>query len=218
MIIRERIRTTLLQAAGIVAGAFLIIHDKIKTTLLQVAGIILAFLLLVRQWFIDKWEDIKTTVIDAWTEIETFLTEIDLLQIGKDAIQGLLDGMKEAWAGIKEWIGSRIDDLPQWIKDALGITSPPDWAIKMGEDIVAGLQAGLDLSGLQDRVAGAVNVNAFAGAGGLVSPTVVFAQGAFAGAFPGVRDGRDAGSVMSEVQRMVEDGYLRAQVPGGVSG
>ena len=164
------------------------------------------------------WTDITTAISDAWTEIETFLTEIDLLQIGKDAIQGLLDGMKEAWEGIKAWIGSRVDDLPQWIKDALGITSPPDWAIQMGEDIVAGLQAGLDLSGLQDRVAGAVNVNAFAGAGGLVSPTVVFASGAFAGAFPGVKDGRDAGSVMTEVQRMVEDGYLRAQVPGGVSG
>lgn len=215
LIIYNRIRTTLLQAAGIVAGAFLIIHDKIKTTLLQVAGIILAFLLLVRQWFIDKWEEIKTTVTDTWTEIETFLTEIDLLQIGKDAIQGLLDGMKEAWEGIKTWIGSRVDDLPQWIKDALGVSSPPAWAISAGQDIMAGLQEGLDLSRLQDRIAGAVNVSALV-PGGIVSPniTVIFA----ADAFPNVTDGRDAGSVMSEVQRMVEEGYLRAQVPGGVAG
>lgn len=141
-------------------------------------------------------------------------------QIGMDLINGLLDGLKNAWESVKAWFGSEIELFPDWLKDALNMSSPPPWAIEMGEDIVEGLRQGLDLSEFQAQLGGAFSPAAL-GAGGAGRAfgglTVVFAEGAFVGAFPGVTDGRDAGSVMAEIQRFVEQGYFMSQVPGGVT-
>jgi hypothetical protein len=284
--IRDNLSTTLLEIAGIFAGAFLIVRDKIATTLLQLAAIILGALLVIRNWFVEKWEEIRTAVSTAWDDIftkvsetltqiafilafwfltafeavSTFIDDVattlsdtwdeivekveeiwetivdtistwideavttitdaaaDFLQAGADLVNGLLDGLKGAWAGVRQWITDSIGDLPQWMKDILGIASPPEWAIRAGQDIVEGLRQGLDLSTLQEQVGatfGAVGLGAGGALGGNV--TVVFAEGAFVGAFPGVRDGRDARSVVDELSGLVEKGYLAAQVPGGVT-
>jgi phage-related protein len=207
------------------------IKAAVNTVLLSISQLFLDWLAARQQDLTDGWENIKAAIGEKLLEITTTITDwltsvedsivgaVDgFIQAGRDLINGLLSGLTEAWEGVKSWINSRIDDLPQWIKDALGISSPPDWAVTAGRDIVAGLRQGLDLSGLQTEIAGAINVNALAPAAGLGgSPTVVFAEGAFAGAFPGVQDGRDAESVMAQIQRLVEEGYVRAQVPGGVN-
>lgn len=204
------------------------ITEAVETSALMITAIVLAWLLGIYNGMILWWEDIKTAVSDAWQGIvdtisewidEAILTVTnavdDWIQAGKDLIGGLLEGLMSAWADVRQWIGDRIEDLPGWLKDALGIASPPQWAIDAGQDIVAGLREGLDLSSLQSQIGAAINVEGFGGRGG--GGTVVFADGAFSGAFPGVRDGRDAGSVMTEIQRLVEQGYLKAQVPGGVT-
>lgn len=131
-------------------------------------------------------------------------------------------------------IGTAVDTVIGWIKDftdTLKKIKLPDWLtpgsptpFEVGLRGIADALREVDtldlfnLPNLQGQISAALNLGALNGVGRIVSPTVVFAEGAFAGAFPGVKDGRDAGSVMSEVQRMVEEGYLRAQVPGGVSG
>ena len=63
-----------------------------------------------------------------------------LVNIGKDAIAGL-------WAGInaaKDWLWNQVKNLiPSWIKGALGIHSPPDWAVDIGKFIAQGLAHGI---------------------------------------------------------------------------
>lgn len=190
----------------------------ISTTLYQIWFLILF-------WFTETYnavktalEDVKTEIEDRWNEAKAFLEGIDLVQIGTNVITGFLDGLKSAWDSVKSWLQEKVQDLPQWLKDALGIASPPQWAISAGQDIVKGLQQGLDLSSLQGKIMGAINIGGMVGGiAGNVGGTVIFAEGAFAGAFPSVTDGRDAEGVMSEVQRLVQKGYLAAQVPGGVT-
>jgi hypothetical protein len=64
-----------------------------------------------------------------------------LLQSGKDIVTGLWDGIKNIWESVVQW----FKDLPGKVLDALGIHSPPEWAVDAGEWILKGITKGLGL-------------------------------------------------------------------------
>jgi hypothetical protein len=64
-----------------------------------------------------------------------------LVQGGKNIITGLWDGIKAIWENVVQW----FKDLPGAVLDALGIASPPRWAIDAGEWILRGIVKGLGL-------------------------------------------------------------------------
>lgn len=61
------------------------------------------------------------------------------LNIGKDIINGILSGLKAAWNTVVGW----FQKIPSWIKSALGIKSPPAWAVDAGQWIMKALVKGL---------------------------------------------------------------------------
>jgi hypothetical protein len=65
------------------------------------------------------------------------------LQIGKDIIGGLWDGFKAAWATFLSNAKGLIAGLPGWVKDILGIHSPPQWSLDIGSDIMQGMRLGM---------------------------------------------------------------------------
>src|SRR5262249_19717620 len=63
-----------------------------------------------------------------------------LYDIGADAVRGLWNGI----ASLGDWIWKQVKKIiPGWIKSALGIKSPPDWAIEIGKFIAQGLAHGI---------------------------------------------------------------------------
>jgi hypothetical protein len=85
----------------------------------------------VKTWLANRGKAVKDAVGDAATW---------LYEKGKDILRGL-------WAGIKalgSWLVDRVKSIiPGWIKDALGIHSPPDWAVDAGKWIARGLAHGI---------------------------------------------------------------------------
>lgn len=89
----------------------------------------------IGKWFSDKW----TSVI---TGIGTFVTDmgkaigdvidaitgpfedIDLVKIGEDIINGVIEGIDNAWEWLKEKVDWVAELVPNWLKKALGIKSP----------------------------------------------------------------------------------------------
>lgn len=59
--------------------------------------------------------------------------------IGKSIINGILSGLKSAWNTVVGW----FHNIPGWIKSALGIKSPPAWAVDAGQWIMKALVKGL---------------------------------------------------------------------------
>jgi hypothetical protein len=63
-----------------------------------------------------------------------------LLGIGADIIRGLWEGIKS----LGSWIIDKVlSIIPGWIKTALGLSSPPKWAIQFGTWIAEGLAKGI---------------------------------------------------------------------------
>lgn len=94
------------------------------------------------------WRNLKQSVSDTIQKVkETFhkLKEINLLDIGKNIIQGLIDGIGEKIQAVKDKIKGVATTIKDGIKGALDIHSPSRWMKKMiGWNIPLGVVEGVE--------------------------------------------------------------------------
>lgn len=84
----------------------------------------------------EKAGEIITTLLDK-------LKEVDWLQVGKDLLQGLVDGLGNALVALKDAIVSVFEKLWGAVKDFFGIHSPSTLAAEAGGFILDGLVNGM---------------------------------------------------------------------------
>lgn len=65
-----------------------------------------------------------------------------LVQVGRDVINGLKNGMQSAWRGALTWVANAVAGLSKTAKKVLGISSPSKVFMKIGEDTVRGFVIG----------------------------------------------------------------------------
>lgn len=102
---------------------------------------------------ITKWvSDVKAfcaekipQIIDSIVEFFKTLPE-KLKELGKDIIQGLIDGIKNAWESLKTGVADFCSNFVQGFKDALGIHSPSTVFAEIGGFSADGL-----VQGIQDK-------------------------------------------------------------------
>ena len=103
----------------------------------------------IKNWVKTKTDEAKQWIEDKWNDIVSFLQSIDLVQIGKDIIGGLIDGIRsmagELWTSVTETAGIIKDR----IKNFFGIASPSKLTMEFGTNIGEGLKIGLDKSVLR---------------------------------------------------------------------
>jgi phage-related protein len=160
----------------------------------------LATILIIRNWR-KIWDGLKSLV----SNIRNFFRDLPgnirdwvgalgrtLYWQGRRLIQGLWNGIKAIWSSTIKW----FKDLPSKILSALGIASPPQWAIDAGRHIMAGILKGVVPGGQEllrfakDTVA---NLQAGFGGGGLLGRILAGGGGTGAG-----------GSAVQIGQRMAE--------------
>lgn len=103
------------------------------------------------------WEDIKSAFSTIWDSIKTFFSnQLDkfketfsniipnMLQIGKDIINGLWDGLKSVWSSITGWISEKANWIADKFKSILGIHSPSRVFMEIGGFVDEGLVKGLE--------------------------------------------------------------------------
>lgn len=136
--------------------AFNLIKSHISTVITTVLGIlrgignivgtVIGFFDSIRQGIVDKFTAAVDFVRGIPAAILTAIGNVTttLLQIGKDLIGGLIEGIKaragEVLSTIQSWI---TDKIPQFIKDRLGIASPSKVMERIGVWIPEGLAAGI---------------------------------------------------------------------------
>lgn len=94
----------------------------------------------------QAWEDMKTGVSNAVDRVkETFDTirQIDLLQIGKDIIDGLVNGIKGKIEDVKNAVKDIAGSITGKIKDILNIHSPSRVMAELGMFTSQGLAEGM---------------------------------------------------------------------------
>ena len=77
-------------------------------------------------------------------DLVKFFFDYDWGKLGKNIVDGLLDGLKRAWESLKKWISNAWDSLVGGIKDFLGIHSPSRVFAGIGKNMALGVGEGWD--------------------------------------------------------------------------
>lgn len=95
---------------------------------------------------IENLPELIAAVPEIITAIVEGLAELapQLLEAGKNIIEGLWAGIQDAWAGFKRNIMNLFPDLPGWVQDLLGISSPSKVFAEIGKDLNRGLALGIE--------------------------------------------------------------------------
>lgn len=118
----------------------------VQTAIDLVMGIISTVMSLITGDWEGAWESIEGIAEDIWENIEKFFGNIDLLQMGKDIIQGLIDGISSMIGAVGDAVSNVAGNIKGGIKDFFRISSPAKVTIDQGSDIGEGLEVGLDKS------------------------------------------------------------------------
>jgi phage-related protein len=88
--------------------------------------------------------DILSALWDMGVAIVNSLGEIDLVDIGKQIISGLIDGIKQMASGIADAVLEPVKDAVNGVKDFLGIHSPSRLFAEIGMNTMLGLTGGIE--------------------------------------------------------------------------
>lgn len=123
----------------------------------------------------EKMAAAKQTITDIWNEAQEFLSSINLYEIGRNIIQGLIDGIGSMAGALWEKAKSIAESIKNTIGDALDINSPSRVMFDLGKWIPLGLAEGIER-----------NINAVIAATNRMAQATVpsVKAGSFAGAAP----------------------------------
>lgn len=136
-------------ALNAILGIFRSIWDDIGTTVQQAVHTMRMLLeiawLAIKTGVEQAWNGIRTTIENLWNGIMDFFRSLPdrLVQIGKDIIGGIVQGIRSAGDSIGNAIQSLINDAISNIKHNLGIESPSTVFAGIGQQMMAGLAAGI---------------------------------------------------------------------------
>ena len=93
---------------------------------------------------INKMKEAKEGIQDKWDAVVQFFEGISLSSIGKEIIQGLIDGLSSMGGAIDRKVDELAAKIPQGLKDFLGIGSPSKVTMKLGKNTGEGFALGLE--------------------------------------------------------------------------
>ena len=91
----------------------------------------------------DKVKEVKQTIKNNWNSAVEFLKNIDLMQVGKDIIQGLIDGIGSMARAAKNKAKEIAGGITGGIKNLLKISSPSKVLAEIGRWTGEGLAEGI---------------------------------------------------------------------------
>jgi phage-related protein len=131
--------------SGIVEVAWNAIQTIVEVGTKFVQGTIKAVMKAIHGDWKGAWNEIKSTAQDIWNSIKSFFDRVDLVQTGKNIIQGLIRGIKSMRDAVKNAVDDIVRNIKSSIQGALQIHSPSRWMRDMvGKNIVSGVIVGIN--------------------------------------------------------------------------
>jgi phage-related minor tail protein len=149
-----------------------------------------------------KMSEVKTTISDLWNQAKSFLQNIDLNSIGKNIIEGLVNGIKSMIGSVRSVVSDIASTIKNKITDALDIHSPSRVMMEIGEYTGEGLALGIEstigaISKQSQAMADAINPNV-----SNVIPTTSIGSNAYTGSSGETLEGAIR-KILSETQIVV---------------
>lgn len=122
-------------ALPILGAAFTALTGPIGWVIAAVGALVLAFS--------TDFMGIRTKTIEVITDIKNWFANLDMLQLGKDMINGLINGITGMYGKAKETITGFGKNVIGWFKNAVGSNSPWQTTIQEGINMIKGLILGV---------------------------------------------------------------------------
>jgi phage-related protein len=87
---------------------------------------------------------VKTAFQNLVQNIKNIFTNFSWRDIGRNIVDGIKNGIQNAWSGLKTWVTNAFDGLVDGVKDFLGIHSPSTVFMEIGGYTIEGLEVGID--------------------------------------------------------------------------
>ena len=129
---------------GIVQIAWGVLKNIVGTGIDVVLGIIKLFAKLFTGDWQGAFDAALGIVRDIWHGIVGIFNGIDLVGIGKNVVQGLINGLSSMMGSVSSMVKKIADKIPQGIKDFLGIHSPSRVLRELGQFAGKGLGLGIE--------------------------------------------------------------------------
>jgi hypothetical protein len=128
---------------GVIKVAWALIQSVISTAINLVLGIISVAMKVLQGDWRGAWETIKGTAKTIMDNIVGFFKGIDLAGIGRNIIQGLVNGIGGMIGTVKKKVQEVANLIPNGVKKFLGIHSPSRVMMELGVNTGEGFQLGL---------------------------------------------------------------------------
>ena len=127
---------------GSIVGSIIMAPIKLFETLFEVVSNVWDLIMSLP----DKIKELPDKIGQIFTGENGLFNKF--LKIGGDIIDGLTNGIKNAWNGLKDSISDVASNICSWFKSKLGINSPSKVFKEFGINTIEGYQLGID--GTQD--------------------------------------------------------------------
>ena len=116
----------------------------------------------VKSTAISKWQTLSSTLSSKWQALRSALGSLDFTSIGRNLVQGLMNGVGGAWSALVSKVQSLAQGLISKIKGWFGVHSPSTVFADIGINLDAGLEQGIEwgtesLLDTANTIAGAVS-------------------------------------------------------------
>ncbi|MEL6800706.1 MAG: hypothetical protein AAFO80_12555 [Pseudomonadota bacterium] len=116
----------------------------------------------IKEFFVDLFTTISTFASQAWETIRVEVTSwpARLRQLGADAWQGLIEGIAGKFGELRDTVAGAAGAIVGRFKEVLAIESPSKVMIEIGQNIMDGLQIGMEAgqAGIQSTATDLANV------------------------------------------------------------
>lgn len=92
---------------------------------------------------VSSMQLVVSNIQTKWNEAASFLKGIDLGTIGKNIVQGLVNGISAGFGWVKEKVAQLANLVPEWLRGPLGIKSPSRVMAAVAKWIPAGVAKGI---------------------------------------------------------------------------
>jgi TP901 family phage tail tape measure protein len=128
---------------GVVKIAWAVIQAAFSTAINFVLGLIGFFAKVFTGDFSGALESAKNTASRIWQNIVSIFKSINLADIGRNILQGLINGIKSMAGAVTKAVSGIASAIPSKIKSFLGIHSPSRVLMELGEFTGEGFVNGL---------------------------------------------------------------------------
>ncbi|MEH7119080.1 phage tail tape measure protein [Neobacillus vireti] len=128
---------------GVIKVAWALIESIVSTAINLVLGIISAAMKLLQGDWKGAWNTIKSTAKTIMDNIIGYFKGIDLVQVGRNIIQGLVNGISGMIGTVKSKVAEIAALIPDGVKKFLGIHSPSRVMMEIGGFTGEGFQIGM---------------------------------------------------------------------------